>query len=270
VSRILLIDDDVQVNEVVRATLEMLGHTVSVVEHPEAVEAAFCDFQPEITLVDYMLPGCSGLDILRDLSSRHPGVIGYLATGMADFSLLKQALATGAFSMLSKPYRLADIAGLIESARLLDCALRAEAEPETFGSELTIPCAANPLVPPAAIARLVAFARDRGADSDVAGRRLPLIASELMKNAATHGASSCEPAYVVGLNDSGADFILKIADYGPGFDWQRALARARTGFDSARATGLQLALALGQGLEYHDSGRTAIIWIPKSCRDTQV
>jgi CheY-like chemotaxis protein len=263
VSRILLVDDDIQVNEVVRATLEMLGHTVSVVEHPDRVEATYCDFQPEITLVDYMLPGCSGLDVLRDLTRRHPGAIGYLATGMADFTLLRQALEAGAFSMLSKPYRLADIAGLVESALQLDTALRAETAPETFGESLTLPCPAAATLPPETVARLVAFARDHGADLDVASRRLPLIVVELMKNAATHGKSAADPIYVVDIIDEGAQFRLTVSDSGPGFDWQRTLARARTGLDTARAAGLQVVLALGAELQFQNAGRTAQVRIDK-------
>ncbi len=262
-SRILLVDDDIQVNEVVRATLEMLGHTVSVVEHPDQVEATYCDFQPEITLVDYMLPGCSGIDVLRELSRRHPGAIGYLATGMADFALLRQALDAGAFSMLSKPYRLADIAGLVESAQQLDLALHAEAAPETYGETLMIPCTGLATLPPEPIARLVAFARDRGADLDSAGRRLPLIAAELIKNAATHGAAGENPAFVIEIADQGTHFLLSVTDNGPGFDWQRTLARSRTGLDSARASGLQVVLAMGVELSYKNSGRTAHARIAK-------
>jgi FixJ family two-component response regulator len=241
----------------------MLGHTVSVVEHPDQVEATYCDFQPEITLVDYMLPGCSGLDVLRDLGRRHPGAIGYLATGMADFALLRQALDAGAFSMLSKPYRLADIAGLVESALQLDAALRAETAPETYGDTLALECPNSLTLPPDPVARLVAFARDRGADLDVASRRLPLVAAELMKNAAVHGAAGQEGVYAVQVVDDGTHFQLTVTDNGPGFDWQRALARARTGLDTARATGLQVVLALGAELQYKNGGRIAQARIQK-------
>ena len=110
-SRILLIDDDPQINEVVKATLEMLGHDVTAVEDADQSSRVFSEFRPDLTLVDYSLPGRSGLDLLKELGKERPDAIRFLATGMADFGLLKQAVEAGASSMLCKPYRVSDLAG---------------------------------------------------------------------------------------------------------------------------------------------------------------
>ena len=89
VSKILLVDDDRQVNEVVKATLEMLGHTVTAVERAEKVESIFIDFEPDVTLVDYMLPGIFRPGVAASVGSRasriHPlprhGHGGFPASG---------------------------------------------------------------------------------------------------------------------------------------------------------------------------------------------
>jgi CheY-like chemotaxis protein len=269
-SRILLIDDDVQVNEVMKATLEVLGHCVMTVDDPQQVAEAFATFHPDVTLVDYMLPGCSGLDMLRDLGNSAPHSIRYLATGMADFSLLKRAMDAGASSFLSKPYRVSDLVALMELADLLTAALRAESAADAVrGGLLRMTCYAMDEDNSAAIGRIITFARGHGADDDVATRRLPVVADALMKNASAYGCVSDTAPYEVKLIDSGTKFDLIVEDKGPGFDWQKALAHARSCMDKPCASGLQLTVALAEEVHYENQGRVACASLSKRVRDTQ-
>jgi CheY-like chemotaxis protein len=257
-SRILLIDDDPQINEVVKATLELLGHTVAAVEDPGQSRKVFAEFHPNITLIDYALPGQSGLVLLHALGENHPDAIRFLATGMSDFGLLKQAMAAGASSMLCKPYRVADLVGLIETATLLEAALQAEASsiaPQC--DELHLSCPAAGGVQSADLAQIVHFARSAGCDDDVAFRRLPVVACELMRNAATHGSSGTNDSFAVELKNRKPDLDLHVQSSGPAFAWEKAIARARAGMGKSRAAGLQLVVALSDHINYDDDGRLA-------------
>ena len=254
-SRILLIDDDPQINEVVTATLELLGHTVVALENPALCRNTFAEFKPDVTLVDFALPGKSGLELLQELGENHPDAIRFLATGMSDFGLLKQAMAAGATSMLCKPYRVADLVGLIETASLLEAALQAETtaiEPESC--ELHLSCRAKDLVQSADLAQLIRFARAHGCDDDMVCRRLPVVACELMRNAAMHGSMGMDDNFSIDLKNRDVTLDLQIRSPGPGFAWEKALARARSGMGKSRASGLQLAVALSDHLNYEDDG----------------
>lgn len=264
-SKILLIDDDPQVNEVVKASLEMMGHSVVAVDDPTLAIEACRISRPDLALVDYMLPNCSGLDLLRQIRDMHPRSLGCLATGMADFSLLRQALAAGAGSMLSKPYRLKDLADLVGLAALLDEALRCESGDVIHPVErVRLLCPATSSVNPSAVAELARFAKQCGAEAAVVERTLPLVAIELMKNAATHGSAGVPSAeYRVELDDAAGGLELTVVNQGPPFDWQKVLARAQTGMQKSRASGLQLVMALARDLTYRVGGREAHAIIAK-------
>jgi OmpR-family two-component system manganese-sensing response regulator len=71
--RVLLIDDDVLLTEILSKILERAGYTVSVVNEPaEAVSVAVA-FCPDIILLDYTFPGANGAEILAELR-RTPGL----------------------------------------------------------------------------------------------------------------------------------------------------------------------------------------------------
>jgi CheY-like chemotaxis protein len=264
VSRILLIDDDPQINEVVKATLEMLGHDVTAIEDADQCSRVFSEFRPDLTLVDYSLPGHSGLDLLRELGKDRPDAIRFLATGLADFGLLKQAVEAGAFSMLCKPYRVSDLAGLLETAGLLEAAMAMEKEGNLPGGDrLLLKCPAHEPVRSHDLACLIAFARAAGCDNDVAIRRLPVVACELMRNAATHGCVGGEGTFSAEVFNRWRDLELRVCSSGQTFAWERAIARARAGMNKSRASGLQLVLALATDLRYEDDGRVACARIAK-------
>jgi CheY-like chemotaxis protein len=236
----------------------MLGHTVTAVERAENIEPVFSSFEPDVTLVDYMLPGRSGLDLLKELSGSHPDSIRFLATGMGDFKLLEEALDAGATSMLCKPYRMTDMMALIDMATLLDAALKTESDPRPNGdAAISLHCSPTGRVSTDDLGALINFARAHRTDEAIAARRLPLIAYELMKNAATHGSGPESTGFSVHLQNTEDYLDLIVSDHGPGFDHSKVLARAHAVMDKSRASGLQIVLAAADRLDFTDSGRIA-------------
>jgi CheY-like chemotaxis protein len=268
VSRVLLVDDDPQINAVVKTTLEMLGHTVMTLENPEGIAEIVDRFQPQVTLVDYALPGCSGIDVLKNLVNGPAASTCFLATGMVDVQLLKTAVEAGASSMLCKPYRMMDLAELISLAELLEQACSGEAVPSTqvAGSILRLQVSPGSSDLSTAVSQIVSFARGCGGDADVYGRRLPLVAYELIKNASVHGVSAAGAAVAVELRDREFDFELWVIDSGPGFDWKKTLARAKNGMEKSRASGLQLVMTLAQHVDFADGGRAACAILNKASK----
>ena len=66
-SRILVVDDEPHIVDVVRAYLEREGHDVSVAHDGDAALAAAASRAARPLVLDVMLPGRTGFDVLRAL-----------------------------------------------------------------------------------------------------------------------------------------------------------------------------------------------------------
>lgn len=259
-SRILLIDDDDQVNSIMKAMLTALGLEVRTIEQPDGVDRLIADFQPHVVIVDYLMPGVTGLELLEEISRRLPSALRLLATGMADYALLKQAVAAGAWTVLSKPYQLTDLKEMLSLAELLLAAEAAEKLPaSTPDRKPEIVHRGNESLKPGDLSWLIRAARSSGASADVAHHCLPIVASALAENARVHGARNLpDELWRIALSDKGESLELRVTDSGAGFDWRRSLNLVSTTMNKSRAAGLQLAAAAAGSLSYEDGGREAV------------
>ncbi|MGD2082566.1 MAG: phosphate regulon transcriptional regulator PhoB [Chromatiales bacterium] len=62
---ILVVEDEDPIREMLRATLEGSGYTVYEAADAQQAERVLADDRPDIILMDWMLPGASGLDLTR-------------------------------------------------------------------------------------------------------------------------------------------------------------------------------------------------------------
>lgn len=72
-ARILLIEDDEIFVELVTDYLEAAGHMVSAIHHGDEALRAVDESAPELLILDYNLPGMTGLEILREVRRRSYG-----------------------------------------------------------------------------------------------------------------------------------------------------------------------------------------------------
>lgn len=61
--------------------------------------------RPDLVVTDHLMPGLSGLDLARDLRSRHPDLPVLIVSGYAEMD----GIAPG-FQRLTKPFRSAELA----------------------------------------------------------------------------------------------------------------------------------------------------------------
>jgi DNA-binding response OmpR family regulator len=71
VKRVLIVDDDPNVVEVIAANLEVEGYEVETVGDGAEAWDRVVACRPDLVVLDWMLPGRGGLDLLADLR-RHP------------------------------------------------------------------------------------------------------------------------------------------------------------------------------------------------------
>ncbi|MEU9145588.1 response regulator transcription factor [Streptomyces sp. NPDC048349] len=105
--RVLVVDDDPTVSEVVAGYLERAGFTVyRAADGPAALEAA-ARHRPDLVVLDLMLPGMDGLEVCRRLRARAGGrpslpVVMLTARGDEDDRIL--GLEVGADDYVTKPF----------------------------------------------------------------------------------------------------------------------------------------------------------------------
>lgn len=117
-ARILVIDDDPRIREVLAVGLANFGHTVSVAADAETGLACADGSSHDVVLLDVDLPRVSGLAVCealrRDPARRHLPVL--MMTGRATRQIHLLALKAGARVLLSKPFTWEELQGELMAA----------------------------------------------------------------------------------------------------------------------------------------------------------
>lgn len=71
-AKILLIEDEAPVREMLIDELNVQGHTVVEAENGEEGIRKFLELEPDIVLCDRAMPGMSGFDVLERIRGAHP------------------------------------------------------------------------------------------------------------------------------------------------------------------------------------------------------
>jgi CheY-like chemotaxis protein len=121
VSTILVIEDDPGVRRVLQHTLEYAGHTVKAVDNGRDALRAVNENEPDLVVTDIVMPDSDGLEVIRILTSDHPGVriIAISGGGMIHrTTYLELAHLLGAHLTLQKPVLPSDL--IFAVSELLD------------------------------------------------------------------------------------------------------------------------------------------------------
>lgn len=114
-AQILLVDDDPYIRSLGREILERLGYGVETAENGDEVLAKINRGQPlDLVILDYHLPGMSGLEVVRRLQILSPGALVLVASGFFSNQDREQLTANGATGFLYKPFRLGELQARIE------------------------------------------------------------------------------------------------------------------------------------------------------------
>lgn len=119
---ILVVEDDAEVRHFLVDALEE-GATVLEVENgPQAVELLqqHCGRGLDLLLVDYLLPGRSGLEILRLTKERWPWIATVIMTGVGSEDLAIEALRAGARDYLRKPIALEELTQAVDALTTME------------------------------------------------------------------------------------------------------------------------------------------------------
>jgi len=108
---ILVVEDSPLIAKLVRLGLEHGGHAALIVDDGSAVLPTADKYQPDLILLDVLLPGASGFAVLKELKA-HPATEAipvFMLTGQSDGPSILKGLDRGADAYLSKPVDMADL-----------------------------------------------------------------------------------------------------------------------------------------------------------------
>ncbi|OLF10735.1 DNA-binding response regulator [Actinophytocola xinjiangensis] len=123
----LVVEDDVTIAESIAARLRAEGFTVTVAHDGPAAVAADTDGDPDVLVLDVMLPGFDGLEVCRRVQARRPVPV-LMLTARADETDLLVGLGVGADDYLTKPFSMRVLAARVHALlRRVERSTRAEA-----------------------------------------------------------------------------------------------------------------------------------------------
>lgn len=131
-ARIVVADDENDIRRLIVFTLRRRGHTVLEAENGDDALALIRREQPDLAVLDVMMPGLTGLDVVRALATEPETaaipVVVVSAKGQA--GEVEAGLSSGAISYLVKPFSPHDLA-----ARVADILARNAGDSTGRGSD---------------------------------------------------------------------------------------------------------------------------------------
>lgn len=109
--RILIVEDEEALNLLLRYNLESEGFAVDVVERGDEAETRVSENPPDLVVLDWMLPGVSGIEICRRLRARDEtkNIPILMLTARGEETERVRGLQTGADDYVVKPFSLPEL-----------------------------------------------------------------------------------------------------------------------------------------------------------------
>ena len=114
---VLVIDDDPVVRDVMRRILEADGFAVATAEDGDSGLSSFAEINPDLAIVDIVMPGKEGIATILDLREARPDARILAITGGGGFiasDLLRIAELIGADNSLKKPFTPAALLAMVK------------------------------------------------------------------------------------------------------------------------------------------------------------
>src|SRR5581483_1649895 len=111
---LLVIDDDRSVREACREAARSLGFHALAADSLEHAYRLLDSSAVDVVLLELKLPGANGVDVLRRIKQRWPEAEVIVGTGCASVQSAVQAMKTGAYDYLPKPFSMDEMRIVLE------------------------------------------------------------------------------------------------------------------------------------------------------------
>jgi two-component system KDP operon response regulator KdpE len=137
--RILVVDDEIQITRVLRASLSAQRYDVRTANDPEEALRLFEEWDPDLIVTDLMMPGMTGVDLCRAIRRKASTPIIVLSVRDQEHTKV-EALDAGADDYVTKPFSIQELLARVR-AHLRRAPERSEDGPVEVGDFLVDPAA---------------------------------------------------------------------------------------------------------------------------------
>ena len=128
---VLIVEDEPAIHQLLKYNFEAEGFRTRVIESGEEVHAAIADETPDLLILDWMLPGLSGIEVCRILRARTETqtLPIIMLTARGEEAERVRGLATGADDYVVKPFSVPELMARAKS-------MLRRSKPEAVADEL--------------------------------------------------------------------------------------------------------------------------------------
>ncbi len=113
---IYLLEDDINICELIECSLELLGVEFKYYNTVKDFGVAVEKVQPDIAILDVMLPDGNGFDVLKDIKNKYPNTICIMLSALQRESDKVNGLNLGADDYVTKPFSVLELIARIKVA----------------------------------------------------------------------------------------------------------------------------------------------------------
>ena len=114
--KVFALEDDSSISGLIKVALEMNGIDFAAYPTVREFNAAMEKTQPDVALLDIMLPDGSGLDVLRAVKSRYPSVCCIMLSALSKEEDKVNGLNLGADDYVAKPFSVLELTARVNAA----------------------------------------------------------------------------------------------------------------------------------------------------------
>ncbi len=107
--RILVVDDDESLRWVTQAQLQQSGYQVDAAANGKEALAKVQETPPDLVITDLMMPGMSGVELLKKIRADYPEIIVILVTAFGSVENAVEAMKAGAYDYITKPVNMEEL-----------------------------------------------------------------------------------------------------------------------------------------------------------------
>jgi len=103
---ILAVDDEPNILKMISVNLSLEGYRIITAADGETALILFDEYQPDLIILDIMMPGIDGYEVIDRIRKRGSSVPIIILSGKDDINSLREALDRGADDYIAKPFNI--------------------------------------------------------------------------------------------------------------------------------------------------------------------